>query len=118
MSDTNLAAAALASLATNPFMALEAHKPAVAERIATAFCYADDVHTLSRCLSYGDRLAGRIEYFAVLTATVNWLDGEVFAAYGYREGLESKEIFDAVQGMAWDYLDALDKRTVAAWKVG
>ncbi len=105
------------ALETNPFTALEAMKPEVAERIALAFCYARDRWELGACLGYGDRIGGRIEYFAVKSATISWFDGAVLAPFvddrGI-EGLDSRERFDALQGMAWDYLDALDKRDEAA----
>ncbi len=118
-----------AALETNPFTALEAMKPEVAERIALAFCYAGDRWELGACLGYGDRIAGRIEYFAVASATISWLDGAVFVPYvgqnGGLEGLDDPDTYDALQGLAWDYLDALDKRAeaartaaVAAGKVG
>ncbi len=114
-----------AALETNPFTALEAVKPEVAERIALAFCWARNRWELGACLGYGDRLAGRIEYFAVASATIGWLDGAVFVPFGGLEGLDDADTFDALQGLAWDYLDALDKRAeaartaaVAAGKVG
>ncbi len=94
----------------NPFVALERLQPAVAERIATALCYADDVHTLCRCLSFGDRLVGRVEYFAVKSATSAWLDGAWLEGFGFREGLECKETFGALQEAASAYLDELDTR--------
>ncbi len=106
--------------AENPFLALETLSAPVALRIATALCYADDVSTLCRCLSFGDRLAGRIEYFAVKPATSSWLDGGTFASFGYREGLECPDTFAAFQESAWAYLDVLDAREAAerSGKVG
>jgi len=111
------------AVANNPFFLLETQSAAVAHRISLALCYADDVHTLTRCLSFGDRVAGRIEYFAVQSATNAWLDGAWLAPLGHREGLARAETFRALQEAAWAYMDVIDaradaERAVAAGKVG
>lgn len=117
------------ALETNPFMALEAlpfeHAPEAARRIAIAFCFAESRWELGKVLGYGDRMTYRLSCYGVEGPTVCWLDGRVFEPYGGLDGLDDAGTFDALQGMAWDYLDALDAReasaraaAVAAGKVG
>ncbi len=110
MSANSLALVLSPALLTYPFVGLSERYPEAARRIALALCYARDRWELGACLGYGDAIAGKLESFAVRTATVGFLDGAAFASI-LPDGLESlsdADTFDAVQGLAWDYLDASD----------